>query len=292
MTSAATATGPRTTKRCCDGRRWQMAEATSVDRYGVPASLPWPGGGRVKFDAAIYYDRCVGSLVAGALGDGLGLPVESWSRERIVARYGQDGVTGLPPEGARWSDDTQLTAAVGESLVAMGGRFDPDDFVQRLIRWLPTGRGVGAATRKSIRLLERGRRWDEAGPEVDSSGNGAAMRTAPVGLLHALDVTPEDLLAAAPRGCRSSSLARSSAPGRIGLAGICRQLPVCRVSADGRRRSLDSRLRSGSARDIPARDGRRRFHPDCRGGSFSRRATVANLGPCYRAPAEVVVAAR
>ena len=47
-----------------------MAEATSVDRYGVPASLPWPGGGRVKFDAAIYYDRCVGSLVAGALGDG------------------------------------------------------------------------------------------------------------------------------------------------------------------------------------------------------------------------------
>jgi ADP-ribosylglycohydrolase len=139
--------------------------------------------------------------------------VESWSRERIVARHGQEGVTGLPPEGARWSDDTQLTAAIGESLVAMGGRFDPDDFVQRLIRWLPAGRGVGAATRKSIRLLERGRRWDEAGPEVDSSGNGAAMRTAPVGLVHALDATPEGLLADAIR------FALPTHGGQIGVAG-------------------------------------------------------------------------
>ena len=45
-----------------------MAEATGTDRYRVPASLAWPGGGRVKFNAAIYHDRCVGSLVAGALG--------------------------------------------------------------------------------------------------------------------------------------------------------------------------------------------------------------------------------
>jgi len=165
-----------------------------VARYRVPAALAWPDTGSLSFDGTTYADRCVGAIVAGALGDGLGSPVESWSRERIVAQYGLAGIIDLPAGCARWSDDTQLTALVGESLVAAGGRFDPDDFVSRLVRWLPTGRGVGRATRAAISELERGEPWDRVGPRLDSSGNGAATRTAPVGLVHALAPTPGALL--------------------------------------------------------------------------------------------------
>ena len=165
-----------------------------VNRYRVPATLAWPDARPPSFDAAAYVDRCVGTLVAGALGDGLGCPVETWSREHILARYGPAGITDLPPEGARWTDDTQLTVIVGESIVATGGRFDPDDFVPRLVGWLPTGRGVGRATRAAINELERGEPWDRVGPLLDSSGNGAAMRTAPVGLIHALAPTAGALL--------------------------------------------------------------------------------------------------
>jgi ADP-ribosylglycohydrolase len=174
-----------------DGRE---VTAQVTGRYPVPAQLAWPDDLGGAFDPDTYRDRCAGSLLAGALGDGLGSAVEGRTHEQIVDQYGPAGVTGLPDSGARWTDDTQLTVVVAESLVATGGRFDPYDFAPRLVRWLPTGRGVGRATRAAIHRLADGERWDRVGPEIDSSGNGAAMRTAPVGLLHALDPAPGELL--------------------------------------------------------------------------------------------------
>jgi ADP-ribosylglycohydrolase len=188
-------------------------EDSAMDRYRVPATLAWPGDLVDQLDASVYRDRCIGSLLAGALGDELGSLVEGWPRERVLDRYGPAGVTDLPAEGTHWTDDTQLTALVGQSLVATGGRFDPDDVVRRLVDWLPTGRGVGRATRKAVHLLAQGRRWDEVGPEIDSSGNGAAMRTAPVGLVHALDPAPSELLTDAVR------FALPTHGGEIGVAG-------------------------------------------------------------------------
>ena len=182
-------------------------------RYRVPATLVWPDDRSRSIDADTFTDRCVGALVAGALGDGLGGAVEGRSRDRVLAMYGPAGVTDLPAEGARWSDDSQLTAVVGESLVAAGGRFDPGDFVSRLVRWLPSGRGVGQATRAAVTELGRGGSWDQVGPRLDSSGNGAAMRTAPVGLVHALAPTAGPLLVDAV------SFSVPTHGGEIGVAG-------------------------------------------------------------------------
>lgn len=190
-----------------------VMEDSPMDRYVVSTTLAWPDDLVDRLDAGVYRDRCIGSLLAGALGDELGSLVEGWPRERILDRYGPAGVNDLPAEGAHWTDDTQLTAVVGQSLVATGGQFDPRDFTRRLVDWLPTGRGVGRATRKAIHLLAEGRRWDEVGPELDSSGNGAAMRTAPVGLIHALDPTPGELLVDAVR------FALPTHGGEIGVAG-------------------------------------------------------------------------
>lgn len=73
-----------------------------------------------------------GALLAGAVGDALGRPVEGTPRERITGR-----VTDFRPwHGWRSgpigtvTDDTQLTMEVARSLVAGGGRLDSDDLAQ------------------------------------------------------------------------------------------------------------------------------------------------------------------
>jgi ADP-ribosylglycohydrolase len=91
------------------------------------------------------------------------------------------------------TDDTQLTMEVARSLLATGGRLDPDDLSARLIAWLPGGRGVGHATRTAIRQLEQGVPWWRVGPELDAAGNGASIRAAPIGLVHAFDKNPDGL---------------------------------------------------------------------------------------------------
>jgi ADP-ribosylglycohydrolase len=182
------------------------------ERYRVP-ELGWPDDLLYPFDADVLADRSIGSLVAGALGDGLGGPVERMSREAVRAMYGPRGVTDLPPAGALWSDDTQLTAVVARSLIASDGQFESTDFVPRLVAWLPTGRGVGRATEAAVTALGAGEPWDSVGPRLDSSGNGAAMRTAPVGLVHALDDTPTALFADAVR------YALPTHGGAVGVAG-------------------------------------------------------------------------
>ncbi|GAC1548923.1 MAG: ADP-ribosylglycohydrolase family protein [Herpetosiphon sp.] len=129
-------------------------------------------------------DRYTGTLVGGAIGDALGRPVEGRSPAQLQARYGE------LRDYHRWhgwksgprgtiTDDTQLTMLIAESLLAQGF-IDPDDIARRLVDWLPIGRGKGHATTAAVRRLERGVPWYSAGEE--SAGNGAAMRSAPVGL--------------------------------------------------------------------------------------------------------------
>ena len=178
-----------------DTRTVDAAQLPVLGRLPEPA---WPAL-EAPIDLDAYRDRCTGSLVTGAIGDGLGGPLEGRSAASIRDRFGPGGMREPVYPTFRWSDDTQLTMVVAESLIACGGRFDADDFVARLVAWLPRARGIGRATREAVTALSRGEPWHEAGPRIDSSGNGAAMRMAPVGLVRALDPTPAALLADAIR---------------------------------------------------------------------------------------------
>lgn len=85
-------------------------------------------------------DRIRGSLMAGAAGDALGYPVEFMSRESILAKYGDKGITRfeLDRHGkALVSDDTQMTLFTANGMLlgvtrgytrGIGGR--PEDYVQ------------------------------------------------------------------------------------------------------------------------------------------------------------------
>lgn len=152
---------------------------------GSRAHLPSPA------DRVDLRDGFHGALLGGAIGDALGRPAEGRPRHVVRERYGvlrdfqpwpgyRSGPTGT------YTDDTQLTICVADSLLAAGGGIDPVDLARRFVAWLPQGRGKGAATAVAVQNLVDGVAWDQAG--VDSAGNGAAMRAAPVGLAHVDDV--------------------------------------------------------------------------------------------------------
>lgn len=166
-------------------------EAHLAELSLLPQPVTGPHPAVVRSDPETLRDRWRGALVGGAVGDALGRPAErlapSAVREHFgelrdfVAWYGwRSGPTGT------WTDDTQLTICVAESILAGGGRVDPTDLAERLVRWLPHGRGVGRTCRDAVERLDAGEPWWQAGRP--SAGNGAAMRAAPVGLAHPYDL--------------------------------------------------------------------------------------------------------
>ncbi|MBV1788211.1 ADP-ribosylglycohydrolase family protein [Marinobacterium sp. D7] len=132
-------------------------------------------------------DRLRGMLVGLAVGDALGAPVEFMnpgSFEPVV-----DMRAGGPhrlPEGY-WTDDTSMALCSGVSLYLQGG-FDPQDHMQRFLRWFregylsSTGRcfDIGTRTRQALLRFEKQGELFAGKESFDSAGNGALMRLAPL----------------------------------------------------------------------------------------------------------------
>ena len=139
--------------------------------------------------AETYRSRYRGALLGGAIGDALGRPAEGRRPEKVRQRHGT--LTDFKPwrgwkSGPKGTitDDTQMSMCVAETLVAHGW-LDPQDLARRFVDWLAVGRGKGRTCTTAVMRLTEGVPWHEAGQP--SAGNGAAMRAAPVGLLHACD---------------------------------------------------------------------------------------------------------
>jgi ADP-ribosylglycohydrolase len=147
-------------------------------------------------------DRAQAAFYGLALGDALGMPTQSLSREQIRQRF--DRITTLQAAGADQpiapsmaagsiTDDTEQAVLVAELLVAGGGRIEPSDLAQNLIDWeaVMQAKGsqdlLGPSTKRAIEMILAGHSPEEAGRF--GTTNGAAMRIAPVGI--AFDVREE-----------------------------------------------------------------------------------------------------
>jgi len=125
-------------------------------------------------------DRFIGCLVGGAVGDALGFTSENMSRKRIQAKYVRLTDYKVRPTWAYYTDDTQLSIAVAETLLANGGYNQPY-FRRQLARWwlvFPrlSGRSTkNAALKCLLRLQNTGR---------DVPGSSGAMRAAPLALFY------------------------------------------------------------------------------------------------------------
>lgn len=136
-------------------------------------------------------DHFRGCTLGVAIGDALGRAGEGYPPEVTASYHG-----GPLRAYKRWpgwtsgpigtiTDDTQMTMCIAESVVATGD-VDPTDIGRRFADWLDYGRGKGRTCVEACLRLRRGVSWYESG--IDSAGNGAAMRTAPIGLLRARDL--------------------------------------------------------------------------------------------------------
>jgi len=155
-------------------------------------------------------DKFKGCILGVAIGDKLGMPVETMTAQDIRNAVGGEVKAYLSPQvnprpfpefaGLKESictDDTDLTMAVMEALIESDGKFDMDVIARRHIEAAKDIRGMGRSTRNAINRLTRGVHWSESGepesPNGGGAGNGVIMKIAPLGLLRALGTEDVDL---------------------------------------------------------------------------------------------------
>lgn len=134
---------------------------------------------------ALSRNATLGALIGCAVGDAMGAPFEGLWPESIpspdLLRSGYHEYHGYP--SGQYTDDTQLTLATVESIVAQGEISLPD--VARCISELWRHQSVigpgGACTHAAESFLATGEHVGMGAP-VGQAGNGAAMRTAALGL--------------------------------------------------------------------------------------------------------------
>ncbi len=153
----------------------------------------------------VLRDRFRGALLGTMVGDTLGAPVEGWpcaslndalddfigltnaQREQHLPIFGMLSGAEMLPGSAYYTDDTQMTIGVAESLIAHS-EFSGPSMASRFAENFQEHRGYGHGGYVVIQELRKGGAWNEiAGQLFDgqgSFGNGAAMRAAPVGVLY------------------------------------------------------------------------------------------------------------
>ncbi len=149
------------------------------------------------------FKKIIGCLLGGAIGDALGMPVVGMSRSEINGMGGvqtflaskgvsvisiplnviADSEAGDLLEAGQWTDDTQLSLALAETILEESGRFIPEAWAHKLVHWLnnePRSPGV-SSLQAAMQLRTGGVFWDESA-DPEGAGCGAATRSAPIAL--------------------------------------------------------------------------------------------------------------
>lgn len=140
----------------------------------------------------------LGTLIGLAIGDSLGTPYEFWNKEKINRVLDETKLDMMPFERGNltfpagfYTDDTALTICLAESLIEKG--FDLDDQFSRYLKWLQEGYatpfgdrayGVGQQTARTLISGKYPSQRVLDGSNLREGGNGALMRSAPLGLYY------------------------------------------------------------------------------------------------------------
>ncbi|ABY33255.1 ADP-ribosylglycohydrolase family protein [Methylorubrum extorquens] len=136
-------------------------------------------------------DRAFGALVGLAVGDAIGTTVEFEQRGSFDPVTDMIGGGPFDLRPGEWTDDTSMTLALGESLLACGG-LDERDLLERFLRWFHDGENsvkgycfdIGNATAAALRAFHQTGDIHAASTDPRNAGNGSIMRLAPVAVRH------------------------------------------------------------------------------------------------------------
>jgi ADP-ribosylglycohydrolase len=146
--------------------------------------------------------RAGGALYGLAIGDALGMPTQSLSRQRVRDDYGV--ITGFLPAApdhplaagmpaGSVTDDTEQAVLLARLLIDGAGHVDPVALARSLLEWEEDMRArgsldlLGPSTKRAVAAVAAGTPVEEAGRYGDT--NGAAMRIAPVGIAYGGDLS-------------------------------------------------------------------------------------------------------
>lgn len=143
------------------------------------------------------HDRYLGTLFGLAYGDAFGTPFEFWNADKIQKHFANKELVLQPfirgnqkfPAGFT-TDDTSQMICLAESLLEKG--FDLDDQFDRYYRWLNEGYasaggkvyGIGQHTVKVLLAGKETALSKLDGSDHKAGGNGALMRSAPLGMYY------------------------------------------------------------------------------------------------------------
>lgn len=140
-------------------------------------------------------DRAFGALAGVAVGDALGMPSQTLSREEIRAKYGRISDFLAPFEdhpvshglaAACVTDDTEQTLLLARQIIASPQRLNEGAWADALLAWEDGVRHrglrdlLGPSSKRALQALLAGTPVSETGRM--GTTNGAAMRIVPVGI--------------------------------------------------------------------------------------------------------------
>jgi len=146
------------------------------------------------------FDRALGALLGVAIGDAMGMPSQTLSRDEIRSAYGEivDFVDAAPDQpvsaglkAGTITDDTEQSLLLARHLIERRGGFDELVWARSLRDWERDIRArglkdlLGPSTNRAIEALSRGVPPEQVGRL--GTTNGAAMRIAPVGVATPLE---------------------------------------------------------------------------------------------------------
>ncbi|MDE2821288.1 MAG: ADP-ribosylglycohydrolase family protein [Chloroflexota bacterium] len=155
------------------------------------------------------YEKVLGCLYGGAVGDAIGAPAEGRMPAEIRARYGYitdfvegwDGPSDIGKGDGRYTDDSHMVQLLARCYIEEGDHLEAYSFARRIVpliadeeRWVPErGRNMKLVDRLFYpeKWLLMRLRLANAEPRQGGIGNmvncGAAMYAAPVGIVNAGD---------------------------------------------------------------------------------------------------------
>lgn len=136
-------------------------------------------------DAAIRA-RAEAAYLGLAIGDALGATVEFMTPREILKRHGiHQAICGggwLRLKAGQVTDDTTMSWALGDAILARSGRVEADACAAAFDAWMRSKPvDIGNTVRRNL-IQYRRLGTTEAAPSEYDAGNGAAMRVLPVAL--------------------------------------------------------------------------------------------------------------